>query len=110
MSRLSITIEDNAVNSILPPVHPGEILREEYLEPLGLSAGALARRLNVPRTRIERLVAEETPVTVDTALRLARFFQTTPEFWMNMQIGYDLKRLSADKRAEIDAITALNAA
>ena len=59
------------MNSILLPVHPGEILREEYLAPLGLSAGALARRLNVPRTRIERLVAEDTPVTIDTALRLA---------------------------------------
>ena len=110
MWRLSITIEDNAMNSILSPVHPGEILREEYLEPLGMSAGALARKLNVPRTRVERLVAEETPVTVDTALRLARFFQTTPEFWMNMQTGYDLKRLSADKKAEIAAIAVLNVA
>lgn len=94
----------------LPPVHPGEILREEYLDPLGMSAGALARRLNVPRTRIERLVAEETPVTVDTALRLARFFQTTPEFWMNMQTGYDLKRVAEDKKAEIASIAVLNAA
>ena len=98
------------MNSILSPVQPGEILREEYLEPLGMSAGALARKLNVPRTRVERLVAEETPATVDTALRLARFFQTTPEFWMNMQTGYDLKRLSADKKAEIAAIAVLNVA
>ncbi|MGO4566596.1 HigA family addiction module antitoxin [Rhizobium sp. 2YAF20] len=95
------------MNSILLPVHPGEILREEYLAPLGLSAGALARKLNVPRTRIERLVAEDTPVTIDTALRLARFFETTPEFWMNMQTGYDLKRQAVEKRAEIEAIPVL---
>jgi addiction module HigA family antidote len=98
------------MSSILPPVHPGEILREEYLEPLGISSGALARKLNVPRTRIERLVAEETAVTIDTALRLARFFETTPEFWMNMQTGYDLKRQASAKRAEIDAIPVLGAA
>jgi len=92
------------MGSILPPVHPGEILREEYRSPLGLSAGALARKLNVPRTRIERLVAEEAPVTIDTALRLARFFDTTPEFWMNIQTGYELKRQAEDKKAEIAAI------
>ena len=57
---------------MLPPVHPGEILREEFLLPLGLSAGALARRIGVPRTRIERVVKEETPITTDTALRLAK--------------------------------------
>ncbi|MBO9097456.1 MULTISPECIES: HigA family addiction module antitoxin [unclassified Rhizobium] len=95
---------------ILPPVHPGEILREEYLAPLKMSAGALARKLNVPRTRIERLVAEETPVTIDTALRLARFFDTTPEFWMNMQTGYELKRQAEEKRAEIAAIPVLHVA
>jgi antitoxin HigA-1 len=64
--------------SKLPPVHPGEILREEYLVPLGMSAGALAKKLNVPRTRIERLAAEQTSVTTDTALRLAKFFGTSP--------------------------------
>lgn len=92
------------MTGILPPIHPGEILREEYLLPLGMSAGALARKLNVPRTRIERLVAEETAVTIDTALRLARFFETTPEFWMNMQTGYELKRQAKEKKAEIAAI------
>lgn len=65
---------------VLPPVHPGEILRDEFLEPLGLSAGALARLLNVPRTRIERLVAEQTSLTPDTALRLARYFDMSPQF------------------------------
>lgn len=98
------------MTSILPPMHPGEILREEYLLPLGLSAGALAKRLNVPRTRIERLVAEETAVTVDTALRLARFFETTPEFWMSMQTGFDLKKQAEAMKAEIAAIPTLHVA
>lgn len=75
---------------ITPPVHPGEYLREELLEPLGLTSYALAARLGVPRTRIERLVREETSVTPDTALRLARAFSMTPEFWINMQGLYDL--------------------
>ncbi|CDZ31473.1 HigA protein (Antitoxin to HigB) [Neorhizobium galegae bv. officinalis] len=96
--------------SLLPPVHPGEILREEYLGPLHLSAGALAKKLNVPRTRIERLVAEQTSVTTDTALRLGRFFDTTPEFWMNLQTSYDLKVESAAKREEIAALPVINAA
>jgi addiction module HigA family antidote len=88
-----------AIGSILPPVHPGEILREEYLLPLGMSAGALAKKLEVPRTRIERIATEQSPITTDTALRLAKFFRTTAEFWMNLQTSYDLKiaeRLSVD--------------
>ena len=75
---------------IAPAIHPGEILREEYLAPLGMSAGALAKKLLVPRTRIERIVAETNPITSDTALRLSKFFSTTPQFWLNMQIAYDL--------------------
>ncbi|OWV77249.1 addiction module antitoxin [Rhizobium sp. R634] len=94
-------------NSLLP-VHPGEILREEYLTPLKMSAGALARKLNVPRTRIERLASEETAVTTDTALRLARFFRTTPEFWMNMQAGYDLKKQAHALAHELDKIPAMD--
>ena len=76
--------------SILPPIHPGEILREEYLAPLGLKPYSLAKKLKVPRTRIERLVSEQTPVTADTALRLAKFFGSTPQFWLNMQASYDV--------------------
>lgn len=94
----------------LPAIHPGEILREEYLVPLNLSAGALARRLQVPRTRIERIVAEETGITTDTALRLARFFRTTPDFWMNMQVGYELAIARAEKADAIAAIEPLEAA
>jgi len=94
----------------LPAIHPGEILREEYLKPLGLSAGGLARRLGVPRTRIERLVAEETPVTIDTALRLGRFFGTSPDLWMAMQTGYDFKIAKIEKADVLKAIVPLEAA
>ncbi|NEW92530.1 HigA family addiction module antitoxin [Rhodopseudomonas sp. BR0M22] len=75
----------------LPPVHPGEILREEFLLPMSLSPYAVAAACGVPRTRIERLARQETPVTADTALRLARYFGTTPNFWMNLQAQYDLE-------------------
>jgi addiction module HigA family antidote len=75
----------------LPPVHPGEILREEFLLPMNLSPYAVAAACGVPRTRIERLARQETPVTADTALRLAKYFGTTPNFWMNLQAQYDLE-------------------
>ncbi len=88
----------------LPPVHPGEILKEEYLVPLNMSPGALARRIGVPRTRIERIVKHECPITTDTALRLGKVFGTTPEFWANMQSGYDLKMEAGAKKAELAAI------
>ena len=78
-------------------VHPGRILREEYLEPLGLSAGRLAAHVGVPRTRIERLVKEETPVTVDTAARLAAALKTTPQFWLTLQANFDLASSAAPK-------------
>jgi len=71
-------------------VHPGRILQDEYMDPMDLSAIDLARYLDVPRTRIERLVKETTAMSVDTALRLAQFFQTTPNYWMNLQTNYDL--------------------
>ncbi|CDP50712.1 HigA protein (antitoxin to HigB) [Devosia sp. DBB001] len=102
----------NAAASRVQPVafHPGEILREEYLLPLDMSAGALARKLNVPRTRIERLVAETSPITTDTALRLAKFFSTTPQFWMNMQAAYDLQEAVKSLAQELDKVAPLNAA
>ena len=98
------------MTSILPPVHPGEVLREEFLVPLDMSAGTLARHLNVPRTRIERLVAEHTAITPDTALRLSRFFGTTPDSWMNMQAGYDIKIAASANRKELAKIKRREAA
>lgn len=91
----------------LPLVHPGEILREEYLHELHMSAGALAKKLGVPRTRIERLAKETTPVTVDTALRLARFFDTTPQFWINLQTAYDIKMEARSLAKELENIAPL---
>jgi antitoxin HigA-1 len=88
----------------LGPVHPGEILREEVLEPLSMSPYALAARLRVPRTRIERLVREETPVTPDTALRLARYLGTTAEFWLRLQARYDLEMARRKPDKDIAAI------
>jgi len=71
------------------PIHPGEILREEFLIPLGLSAHALAMSLQVPAPRINEIVRERRTVTADTALRLAKFFGTSTEFWMGLQADYD---------------------
>ena len=73
-----------------PPVHPGEILREEFLVPLNLSQYRLARRLRVPPRRINEIVLGKRSITADTALRLARFFDTSAQFWMNLQTRYDL--------------------
>jgi antitoxin HigA-1 len=75
----------------LAPVHPGEILRDEFLAPMKLTPYSVAAKLGVPRTRIERLARGDTPVTADTALRLAKFFGTTPAFWMNIQAQFDLE-------------------
>jgi addiction module HigA family antidote len=75
----------------LSPVHPGEILLEEFLNPLGLSQNRLSRDLAVPAQRINEIVREKRAITVDTALRLARYFHTTPRFWLNLQMRYDLE-------------------
>ncbi len=73
------------------PIHPGEVLREEFLVPLNMSAHALALELKVPAPRINDIVRERRAITPDTALRLARYFGNTPQFWMNLQTSYDLK-------------------
>lgn len=87
-----------------PPIHPGEILREEFLAPLGLSAGALAKELGVPRTRIERIVKQQMGVSVDTALRLAKYFDTTPNVWLNLQTSYDLAVEAEALKGPLEAI------
>jgi len=83
-------IDMNPVNK-MRPIHPGEILREEFLVPLNMSAHALALELKVPAPRINDIVRERRAITPDTALRLARYFGNTPQFWMNLQTSYDLK-------------------
>ena len=88
----------------LAPVHPGEILREEFLSPLNLTPYALAKACHVPRTRIERLVNERAPVTTDTALRLGRYFGTTPDFWLSVQSRYDIETVRRSSSEDIEAI------
>lgn len=83
------------------PIHPGEILREDFIEPSELSAIRVARLCGVPRTRIERIVKEEIGITADTALRLGKLFGTTGQFWMNLQARYDLEKAAGDR--EINA-------
>ena len=75
----------------LPPVHPGEILREDLMRPLGLSINRLARDLRVPVTRMSEIVNGRRGITADTALRLSRYFGSSPQFWMNLQTGFDLE-------------------
>ena len=84
------------------PIHSGEFLREDFLVPLGLSANALAIALRVPVTRISEIVRERRGITADTALRLARYFGTTPDFWMRMQMSYDLALASREVTAKIE--------
>lgn len=88
-------------NNGMRAIHPGEILREEFLTPLKMTANALAIRLRVPAPRINDIVREKRGISSDTALRLARFFETSPEFWVNLQTAYDLKIVKAKHGTEI---------
>jgi len=76
---------------LIDPIHPGEILMEEFLEPLGISQYRLAKDISVPPRRINEIVHGKRSITADTALRLARFFGTTERFWLNLQVRYDLE-------------------
>ena len=86
---------------IIPPIHSGETLREDFLKPLGLSANRLAMELLVPVTRINDLVRGKRAITADTALRLARYFGTTAQFWMNLQANYELEKARDVRGPEI---------
>jgi antitoxin HigA-1 len=88
----------------LPPLHPGEVLREEFLVPLEMSSGTLAKACGVPRTRIERLANEQIGVTADTALRLFKVFGTTPELWLNLQNVFDVATARRKIASELDRI------
>lgn len=90
------------------PIHPGEILQEEFLTPLKISAAALARAIHVPTNRVTRLINGQAAVTPDTALRLARVLTTTPEFWLNLQTRYDLD-VATDNAGAYDDIKPLAA-
>lgn len=94
----------------LPPVHPGDVLRHDFLEPLGISAHALALALRVPANRITNIVAGNRAVTAETALRLARHFGTSAGFWLNLQKGYELESARRHAGARIAAEVAPRAA
>jgi antitoxin HigA-1 len=89
----------------LAPMHPGEVLREEFLVPLGLSPGALAKACGVPRTRIERIANEETAVTADTALRLGKALGTSAQLWLNLQNEFDMRMAKGQIGKELEKIT-----
>ena len=97
--------EELEIVATQPPLHPGEMLREEFVEPLGLSAGKVAKACRVPRTRIERILREEIGVSGDTDVRLAKFFGTTPEFWLNLQVQYEAQIAAQEASADLAAIT-----
>ena len=95
---------------IMDPIHPGEILMEEFLEPLGISQYRLAKDISVPPRRINEIVHGKRSITADTALRLARFFGTTERFWLNLQVRYDLEvekvRLSGSLERDVSVFRA----
>src|SRR6185369_3367372 len=88
---LIITKRKTATERRMPPVHPGEILMEEFLKPLGLTQYRLAERIHVPRRRINEIVLGQRGISAETALRFARFFGTSDRFWLNLQATYDLE-------------------
>ena len=105
MSKSSITTRRRNLRKTTPwNIHPGEILREEFLKPMALTPYALAKRIHVPVPRVNDIVLEKRGITADTALRLARFFGTSEQFWMNLQSGYDLRRAKADAGDAVAAI------
>ena len=92
----------------LPPMHPGELLREEFMVPLNLTAGRIAKACGVPRTRIERIATEKLGITGDTAVRLGRVLGTTARFWLNLQAHYELETAKASLGALVDDLPSLN--
>jgi antitoxin HigA-1 len=106
----SIIVDGIEVVAQFSPVHPGEVLEEEFMKPLALTAGQVAKACDVPRTRIERIVRGELGISADTALRLGRFFSISPDFWMNFQKHYELETARLTLSGKIDKITPLNTA
>ena len=98
----SIDFSDIDTGERIPDIHPGEILRGEFLEPLGMSVNALALALRVPAPRINDIVRGKRAISADTALRLERYFGASAQFWLNLQIGYDLRIATAAAGAQIE--------
>ena len=102
LDRGEVDLSDVVSGQLLPPVHPGEILRNDYLTPMGMSVYRLAQELRIPRPRLNEIVRGRRGVTVDTALRLGYFFGTTAEFWINLQTRYDLDVADRTVRRRIE--------
>ena len=88
----------------LTPIHPGEILNEEFLGPMKISQSKLARDIDVPHRRINEIILAKRSMTPDTAMRLSTYFGTSPQFWMNLQTNYDLRLLSQNEKSKYDKI------
>ena len=106
----TIDFKDVTTGRRIPPVRPGEILREDFLRPLDISVYALANAIKVPRSRVNDIVRGRRAITADTALRLARYFGTSPEFWINLQAHYDLAVVKEVSRRRIEKEIAPHAA
>jgi len=102
VDRRIVEFSDIASRRRLPPVHPGEILRDEFLTPMGISVYALANAIKVPRSRANDIVLGRRAVTTDTAMRLGRYFGMSPEFWINLQARYDLDLADRTLRRKIE--------
>jgi addiction module HigA family antidote len=105
-----VNFSDIASGRRLPPVHPGEILRDEFLAPLAISVYALAVAIKVPRSRMNDIVLGRRAITTDTAMRLGRYFGTSPEFWINLQARYNLEVAERTARRRINQEVAPRAA
>jgi addiction module HigA family antidote len=97
-------VASDVLEKELPPLHPGEVLREEFMVPHGLTAYAVAKACRVPRTRIERIVREELGISGDTALRLGRLFSIDPRFWLNLQTRFEIERARREAGSTLDEI------
>lgn len=92
----------------LPNIHPGEVLKEEFLIPLSISAYRLSKDTFIPQTRLSEILKGNRRITADTALRLARYFGTSAKFWLSLQTDFDLEEEGLKKREELDAIEPMN--
>ena len=102
IDKRKVDFSDIASGRRLPPVHPGEILRDEFLKPMDISVYELANAIKVPRTRVNDIVLGRRAITVDTAIRLGRYFGTSSEFWINLQVRYDLAVADRTLRRRIE--------
>ncbi|MBZ0218696.1 MAG: HigA family addiction module antidote protein [Fimbriimonadaceae bacterium] len=102
IDKHTVDFSDISTGHRLPTIHPGEILRVEFLKPMGLSVYKFANAIKVPRSRANDIVRGRRSITTDTALRLGRYFGTTPEFWINLQTRHDLDIADRDLRKKIE--------